>query len=42
MHQIMMMGNNDEALRVLVQEGDPDLEHTVFADVIEPSAMDDD
>lgn len=36
-----MMGNNDEALRVLLEEGDPDLEQTVFADASEPSATDD-
>lgn len=32
MHQIMMVGNDDEALRVLLQESDPDLPHAAFAD----------
>lgn len=36
-----MMGNNDEALRVLLLEGDPDLEQTAFADVADPSSSDD-
>lgn len=30
-YQIMMMVNDDEALRDLLQQGDPDLEQTVFS-----------
>lgn len=37
----MVMGNNDEALRVLLQEGDHDLEQMVFADVTELPASND-
>lgn len=41
-YQIMMMRNNDEALQLLLQEGDFDLEQMVFADGTEPLAFDDD
>lgn len=33
LHQIMMTRYNDEALRFLLQEGDPDPKHTIFVDV---------
>eukprot|EP00241_Pyramimonas_parkeae_P009647 CAMPEP_0114254100 /NCGR_PEP_ID=MMETSP0058-20121206/16784_1 /TAXON_ID=36894 /ORGANISM="Pyramimonas parkeae, CCMP726" /LENGTH=107 /DNA_ID=CAMNT_0001368267 /DNA_START=958 /DNA_END=1278 /DNA_ORIENTATION=- len=31
MHQMMGMGTDDEALRVLLHDGDPDLEPTIFS-----------
>lgn len=37
----MMIRNNEEAIRVLLQEGDPDIEHTIFVDVNELSASKD-
>lgn len=37
----MMLWNKDEAIWVLLQEGDPDLQHNVFANVIYPSVYDD-
>lgn len=37
----MMIGNSNEGLRVQLQEGDPDLVQSVFTDVLEPPASDD-
>lgn len=35
-HHIMPMRNDGEALRVLLQEGDLDLEWTIFVGITEP------
>lgn len=35
-HQVMGMGNVDEALRVLIHDGDPNLGLTIFSDGTPP------
>lgn len=39
MHQVMGIGNDDDALRVLLRDADPDLEPTIFAYGWDPTAL---
>lgn len=41
MHHVMMMGNEDEACRVLLHNGDHHLGRTIFMDVARPVTFED-
>lgn len=42
MHRVTGMGNDDETLRVILNDDDPDIEQTTFTDGTRPAVSDDD